>query len=180
MSYPHFAPRLALILTVIAAAILSRFLPHPPNFTALNAVCLFGAYMFGSLRLALLTLFSTLFLSDWVIGFYPTLFSVYLSFGLVTLMGYWLSSKFSVRGVALSAPLASLLFFLVTNFSSWLSNPVYSKDLFGLGLSYMAGLPFLAFQLTGDLFYTALLLGLFVKVEQRHPFSKSVVDLSAP
>lgn len=178
MSYHHFAPRLSLMLIVVIGAVLSRFLPHPPNFTALNAVCLFGAYMFGSLRLALLALFSTLFLSDWVIGFYPTLFSVYLSFGLVTLMGYWFSSKFSMRGVALATPLASLLFFLVTNFSSWLTNPIYSKDLFGLGLSYMAGLPFLALQLTGDVFYTALLLGLFAMLEQRHPFSKSVVDLS--
>lgn len=165
--------RLFTLLLITSAAILSRFLPHPPNFTALNAVCLFGAYTFGSLSFTLTSLFLTLFFSDCLIGFYSTLFSVYTSFGLIALMGYYFSLRYSIRGLIIATPLASLLFYLITNFTSWLNNPMYPKTLTGLGLSYFAGLPFLGFQFAGDLFYVTLLFGLFSLYQKPSSLSSS-------
>ena len=53
----------------------------------------------------------------------------------------------------------SLLFFFVTNFGVWMASPLYPPTLQGLGLCYLAGIPFLAHQILGDLVYGLLLFG---------------------
>jgi hypothetical protein len=69
-------------------------------------------------------------------------------------------------GVSLSA---SLLFFLVTNFGSWMSMPIYTKDFSGLLQAYAAGLPFLRDTLLGDLFYVGGLFGAYETLKARYP-----------
>src|SRR5437879_2486750 len=133
--------RLFAILGFILLGVLSRFLPHPPNFTALNSLALFGACFLGSLSLSLLTVFTAMIIT-------------YLSFALIVLMGHWLLKEKSLR----RAPifyfiLSSLIFFVVSNFGVWVTDPFYPKTLTGLGLCYLSALPFLANQILGDLSY---------------------------
>src|SRR5204863_4704517 len=73
-------------------------------------------------------------------------------------------SPWRVAGVAL---LASVQFFLVTNFASWLracglpaGERLYTPDAAGLVACYVAGLPFFGGTLLGDLFFTGTLFGL--------------------
>lgn len=129
------------IFILISIAILSRLIPHPPNFTAMNAIAFLGStYLLGR-NGSLLVLFAGMFLSDCLIGFHNQIFAVYFCFGLTTLLG---------RRYILLAP---FLFFGVTNFSEWILNPLYPKTLHGLELCYLAALPFLQNQILGDLFY---------------------------
>jgi hypothetical protein len=53
---------------------------------------------------------------------------------------------------------ASLVFFIVTNFGVWLSG-WYGYTLEGLSACYIAAIPFYRNQVLGDVFFTALLFG---------------------
>lgn len=169
--------RLALSLIVLAALI--RLLPHPPNFTPLGAMGLFGAAYFGRQRLALLAPFAALFLSDLILNnliyssFYPgfawiTSVWIYVAFALVMACG-WLILRHKVApGRVLAASLsASALFFLVTNMSTWAETSLYPKTFAGLMSCYAAGLPFLSNTVLGDLFFSAVLFGTYEWASKR-------------
>lgn len=153
--------RFGTILAFIFFGIASRFLPHPPNFTALNAIALFSACYMSSLSLSLMTVFAVMILSDCVLGFHAGLPFVYLSFGFIVLMGRWLKSNQSFYYIPLFLSTSSLLFFVVTNFGEWMTNPIYPKTGVGLGICYLAGIPFLTNQILGDLTYGFALFGCF-------------------
>lgn len=153
--------RLLIILGFVVIGVLSRLIPHPPNFTAMNALALFGAFYFNSRSLAVGALLSTLLLSDLVLGNHSTLPFVYGSFLLIMLIGYSLRDKLSGSKMLFVNAATSLLFFFVTNFGSWVTNAMYPKTLQGLALCYTAALPFLSYQLVGDMLYGALFVSLF-------------------
>jgi formate-dependent nitrite reductase membrane component NrfD len=54
---------------------------------------------------------------------------------------------------------ASVLFFIVTNFSVWLLDGLYPLTFEGLMASYTAAIPFFRNAVLGDLFYAAVLFG---------------------
>ncbi len=157
------------ILGLIAFALLSRFLPHPPNCTAIQAVALFAMPVLNSLPLAYLTLFTTMFISDIFLGLHSTLFFVYLSLGIVTWMGSHFSVTYSLRRTLFSLVTSSFVFFFITNFGVWLLTPFYPKTMGGLGGCYLAALPFLSNQILGNLLYGSLLFGiaLFINSSKR-------------
>jgi hypothetical protein len=156
-----------LIATVlIILAVGSRWLPHPPNVAPITAVALLSSVYLDK-RLAVILPLLSLLISDLVIGFYgTTMLFVYGSFLLTTAIGYFVRQKPSVFKLATAAMASSTLFFLVTNFGVWLEGQLYVKDLSGLVQCYVAALPFFRNTLIGDLFYTALLFGLYRLVQQ--------------
>ncbi|MBC8101141.1 MAG: hypothetical protein H7Z41_00955, partial [Cytophagales bacterium] len=79
-----------MVYLLIVLAALSRLLPHPPNFTPVAAMALFGAAMLPDKRLALLAPLAALLLSDLFLGFYgwEGMASVYGATLLVGLLGY--------------------------------------------------------------------------------------------
>ncbi len=157
------------ILGFIFLGMMSRLLPHPPNFTAINAIALFGICSLGNLGISLFTVFSTMLLCDLVIGFHSSMVFVYLSYGLIVLMGYWLKSKRSlIRSIFLLA-LSSLLFFIITNFGVWLVGSMYPKTIIGLELCYLAAIPFLSNNLMSTLLYGGMLFGWLALAERDIP-----------
>lgn len=161
--------RIALALIVLAA--LTRLLPHPPNFTPIGAMGLFGAAYFGNKRLALIIPFVALFLSDLflnnvVYSQYYTSFTwytslwIYLGFALVMLAGYViLRNDRSPSRVVAASLTASVLFFLVSNLSTWVGSGIYPQTFAGLMTCYIAGLPFIGNTIMGDLFFSAVMFG---------------------
>ena len=163
--------RLSLILTLILLGILTRLLPHPPNFTAMSAIALFGASTIGSLGLSFFIVFIAMFLSDLVFGMHNSMPYVYFSFGLTVLMGHWLNLKTAVQGdkvkrtiftVPMCLTASSFLFFFIANFGVWMAGDLYTKTWDGLLLCYIAAIPFLKYQILGDLFYGCLMFVCFV------------------
>lgn len=160
---------LAILLIVVAA--LSRLLPHPPNFTPLAAIGLFGAAHFERRWLALLVPFAALFVSDLLLnniifssyyeGFvWITSVWIYLAFALVLAAGRLLLRPGVTFPRVLGASLtASALFFLVSNFSTWLETGLYPKTFAGLMSCYAAGLPFFGNTVLGDLVFSGVLFG---------------------
>ena len=62
--------RFIVLAGMILAAAISRLIPHPPNFTPLAALALFGGASFASKRAAFFVPSVGLVLSDLVLGFY--------------------------------------------------------------------------------------------------------------
>lgn len=151
--------RFLTILGFIVIGIVTRLLPHPPNFTSINMIALFSALYLGNLWLSLATILSILFFSDIILGFHSTMSFVYLSFGLTLLIGN------KIKNLLLAGVAASLLFFFVSNFGAWLMDSLYPKTLTGLGLCYLAAIPFFVNQVVGDLVYCFLLFGFIYSLE---------------
>jgi hypothetical protein len=171
------------VLTVmILLAALSRLLPHPPNFSPIEAVALFGGAYFAKRAWAVAVPLIAMAISDLVLGLvnggvYLDYFlnahflSIYACIALCTLLGFGLRGR--VNGVrVLGYSLAgSVLFFLLTNFAVWLTAKpaIESACSTGLGACYVAGLPFFQWTLLGTLFYSAILFGGFALLRARIP-----------
>ena len=160
---------IALISVVLIAAIF-RIIPHPPNFTPIAAMALFGGAYFADKRLAFIVPLAAMLLSDLIIGFHTGMPVVYFSFALMVLIGMRMSKNINPKSVAIGALSASILFFLVTNFAVWMmSTTLYSKDFSGLTACYVAAIPFFHNTLLGDLLFTSVLFGGFYLAKQRFP-----------
>ena len=60
----------------------------------------------------------------------------------------------SMKNVFATAISAPIIFYIISNFGSWTTSPLYTKDLFGLFQCYGAGVPFLIRSLAASLVFT--------------------------
>lgn len=140
---------------LIIIGFLTRFAPHPMNFTAVGAIALFSGYYFRDKRIAFIVPMAIMILSDWVLGFYQwqLLASVYLSFAFVVFLGTTIKKQ--KWFIALPASLlGTASFFLITNWAVWQFANWYPHTLAGLLTCYAEGLPFIKNSFAGDLVYT--------------------------
>ncbi len=147
---------------LVLLAIGGRFIPHPANATPIAAMALFAGVYFNR-KLSILLPLAAMFLSDLFIGFYsmPIMVSVYASFAVTGVIGWWLSKHRGVISTAGSTIVSSTIFFLVTNFAVWQFGSLYAHTGSGLMESYILGLPFYRNMLVGDLLYVAILFGAY-------------------
>lgn len=154
---------------MILTATIARLIPHPPNFTPIAAIALFGGASFASKRAAFLVPIAALLLSDLVLGFYAITPVVYGSFALITCLGLWLRRSQNLQRLTVAAIAGAVLFFVLTNLGVWLFDTLYAKTLAGLAECYIAAIPFFWNTLLSDLFYSALLFGGLAFAEKRWP-----------
>ncbi|MCW9095497.1 MAG: hypothetical protein OQJ74_06625, partial [Ignavibacteriaceae bacterium] len=65
--------------------------------------------------------------------------------------------------------ISSVSFFIITNFGIWLSTPYYEKTGTGLAACFTAAIPFFHQTLLGDLFFVAIMFGLFEIIKVKIP-----------
>lgn len=183
MSNNKLQLRTGIITLMILMAALSRLLPHPHNFTPIGAMGLFGAAYFSRKYLAFLIPFAALFISDFLLNnfvyarLYPEFYGngifwfgswyVYGAFALIIALGFVLLRRVKITSLFAASLLASLIFFLVTNFGSMMLDPMYPKSFAGLMAAYTAGIPFFLNTLLGDLFFCGVLFGSYELIRQR-------------
>ncbi len=155
-------------LAVFAMAM--RFAPLPPNFACFGALSLVsGLVLRGPLRwgLPLLAMFASDCIGNFFglprMGFYDINSFVlnYLGFagmiGVGFLFSRWSegrSSSVAVVGVCGSSVLASLVFFLISNFGCWLDPQLgYEASISGLMHCYYMGLPFWTPTIASDVLF---------------------------
>ncbi|NND07673.1 MAG: hypothetical protein HKN87_14955 [Saprospiraceae bacterium] len=168
------------IVGMILVAAMSRFIPHWHNFTAVGAMGLFGAAYLNKRHLSFIIPLLALWISDLILnntvygsfheGFvWFTDFSifVYAGFLLVVLVGHILLKKISFTNVLAASVVASLVFFLVSNFGSFMLDPMYPKTASGLGAAYLAGIPFFWNSLLANIFYSFVLIGSYELISQK-------------
>lgn len=175
----NLTPRFLVLAGLVLAAAFTRLIPHPPNFTAIGAMALFGGAYFSKKSFAFAVPLIAMFLSDIIIGFHPGMYAVYLSFILIVMIGISLSNKRKVRqnsvlpgrvgNIFLASVSASVLFFVITNFAMWLTGILYPKTIAGLAECFIAAIPFFHYTLFGDLFFVGILFGAFELAKVKFP-----------
>jgi hypothetical protein len=169
-----------LLVAMIALAALSRLLPHPPNFSPVEAMALFGGAYFAHRGWAVMVPLIAMVLSDVALGLihggtyleYVTslgFWSVYLCIALSSIMGFGLRGKVNGANVLGYSLAGSVLFFVVTNFFTWFGGTMYPQTGAGLVAAYVAAIPFFQWTVLGTLFYAALLFGGFALLRRRAP-----------
>ncbi len=145
---------------LILFGVVLRFLPHPANFAPIAAMGLFGGCYLRK-RFAFALPLAAMLVSDFFIGFYSLkiMFSVYLSFALVGLIGIWIKNHKGVYTVIGGTLMGSVLFYLITNFAVWAFGSLYPHTLTGLLGSYAAAIPFFKNSLMGNFFYVGVMFG---------------------
>lgn len=187
MNSKIITPRFWFITIAILLAAISRLLPHPPNFTPIAAMALFGgAYLsspnpkgrnkknlftkiltpFSAGSIAFLVPLLAMLISDSALelffgyGFHNTILYVYASFVLITFIGILIRSRAKAGNVILASLVSSLLFFLVTNFGVWAAGG-FESGLNGLLTAYLAGIPFYNNGFFGSFFFNTVAGDLF-------------------
>ncbi len=152
------------IMGGLLAAVL-RIVPHPPNFSAVGGLGIFGGARLTGWRAYLLPL-GIMVLSDlclWVVTGFDIKYSladlnripVYASFMIYVAIGRWLlQSRTSMVSIWLAATIGGVQFFVITNFFDWLVQPYqpyyalipefyqYSRDGAGLAKCFAVALGF--------------------------------------
>jgi len=147
------------VFGLVVVALLTRLLPHPPNFAPITSIALFTGFHFVNKRLALFIQLICMFLTDLILGVHSLMPIIYLSFVLISMIG--LKAKSLSLGTVLSA---SSLFFIVSNLGVWYF--YYPLTWAGLSSCFILAIPFFINALMGDLFYTSVLQFSFNKLKQ--------------
>ena len=169
--------RLIAVTCLILVAAASRVIPHPPNFTPITAIALFGGAYFTRKWLAFFVPLSSLFLSNLVLGYGVGSYVVYASFALVVAIGLLLRRHRSALPIAMAALASSILFFLITNFGVWFFDHMYPKTAAGLMVCYAAAIPFFKNAVLGNALYTIVLFGGFALAQNYWPVLKERENL---
>jgi len=168
------------LMGLIVLAALTRVLPHPPNFSPVASIALFGGAWFASRGWAVAVPLVGLLISDLVLasingGLYASWFggrdmlAVYGCIVLTTVIGFRMRGKVGGGSILGYSLLGAVLFYLVTNFVAWLGNPMYPQTGAGLMASYVAGIPFFRWSVLGTLVYSAALFGGFALLRAQVP-----------
>jgi len=168
-SLKHFILPIGLILVLS----FSRLIPHPSNFTPILAVGVFAGFYFRNFILSLFIVISSMFIGDLVIGFHSTMIFTYSSLILAVAIGL-LIKKFNFKEILLGGLSSSVIFFVVTNFGSWLTHEMYEKNFSGLAQSYFMGIPFFHNTLISTLIYLIVL-----KLLLEFSIKKKLINISA-
>ncbi len=161
--------KVLLIALIIFLVSVTRIYPHPPNFTPILALAIFGGAFLPNKITALIIPISAMFLSDLFIGFHSQIFAVYGSIILLSYLGNMIEKK-NIRNLAISGILGSLIFFIITNFSVWLGGKLYPLNIDGLIQCYIMAIPFFHNTLISTFIFLTVLFAGYSLIEKK--FSK--------
>jgi hypothetical protein len=165
----------ALLFVVVVYRVVSGFMGSADfqwmhNFAPVAAVALCGAVYLPRRTAAVLPL-AMLFASDAILNLFhyhqPLLsFDIlprYAALALISAIGFTLRGRANVPALVGSSIGGSLLFYVITNTGSWISEPLYTKDFAGWVQALTTGLPgfpstwsFYRNTLLGDVSFTLL------------------------
>ena len=151
---------IAIAIIILAAA--SRLIEHPFNFTPIVAMSIFAGCYLKKYWVIALPL-GAMLVSDYFIGFYDwqVMASVYASIAVAVGIGWLLSKRLKWYSVGLSALVASVAFFILTNLAVWAFFPWYPHTWAGLLNCFTLALPFFRNTLAGNIVYSGVLFGAY-------------------
>ncbi len=136
---------------ILISLSLSRFVPHPPNFTSLIALSFYLPAFFG--RKYIPAVLVSFFITDLFIGMHNITF---FTWGSVIVIG--LISKYLKKNILLrlcGSLLGAILFFIITNFG------VYLSGYYGFGINsflncYIMAIPFFGNTVISTMLFSLL------------------------
>jgi hypothetical protein len=169
-------PALFLVASVVVYRIATGLFIHSgatwlSNFAPLAAIALCGAAYFPW-KMKFSVPLIALFASDAVLNYHygvslldPYILSRYVALALVGCLGLLLQNRASLKTLLPASIVGSIVFYVITNVFSWLSDPGYVKNFAGMVQALTVGLPgysttptwmFFRNSLLSDLFFTLL------------------------
>ena len=178
---------IAVMAVIIFLAGVSRILPHPPNFSPILAIALFGAAHFSKKWQAvfipmLAVWLSDLFINNFVysnqgtefIWFYSGFYWQYASYLIIIMSSILVfKNKISISKTFGASLGSSMAFFLLSNFGVWAGSGMYMKNLSGLTTCYVAGLPFLQNTIVSNFLFTTVLFGSYYLIQVQYSSLKN-------
>ena len=179
------SPRTGVLIAMVAFAVAVRlviyFVPgvFPYNFTPVEAIALFGGAYFADRRLAFIVPLGAMVIADaviaatlspaWLGDWLGTLPAVYGCIALTTWGGRSLARHITALRVTSFSLASAVLFFVVTNFATWLTAHAGAGGACtqSLAACYVAGIPFFQGTLAGTLVWSAVLFGGFELMRKR-------------
>ncbi|MBD1161164.1 hypothetical protein IDH30_02595 [Pelagibacterales bacterium SAG-MED15] len=147
---------LKISIGIFVVLAVSRFVPHPPNFTSLLALSFYVPVFLGLSYLPVL-LVGFIF-TDLIIGLHGvTIFT----WGSVILIG--LGSRLFDKGILnriCGSLLGACLFFIITNFGVW-SLGSYGYSINGMISCYILALPFFGYSLISTFIFAGVIEGVY-------------------
>tara|TARA_B100001939_G_scaffold348186_1_gene373538 strand:- start:5249 stop:5728 length:480 start_codon:yes stop_codon:yes gene_type:complete len=137
------------ILIVLSA---SRFIPHPPNFTALIALSFYIPALLGKKYIP--SLLGCFILTDLFLGIHQTILFTWGSIILIGFISNYLNYSLTKR--ITGSIFSACLFFLITNFGVWLTGS-YGFTLNGLLMCFILAIPFFGYTLLSTIFYSTII-----------------------
>ena len=173
-------PAVLLIISVVAFRIVTGLAitsgtTSLSNFAPLAAIALCSGAYFPK-RYKFTVPLAALLVSDVILNWHyrapliePLMLSRYAAFAFVALIGLLLRHRASLKTMLPASIVGSLLFYVITNATAWLTDPGYAKNAAGLLQALTIGLPvyggttptwmFFRNSLLSDLLFTALFVG---------------------
>ena len=175
-----------IISIIILLAAFTRIMPHPPNFSPMAAIGLFGAAHFAKKWQAFLIPLIGIWISDLVINnfvysshssnfvwFYGGFYWQYISYIFIIFAGLFIFNKgISVTNTLGGMVSSSGIFFLFSNFGVWAGGAMYTKNISGLITCYAAGIPFIHNTIISDALFTTVLFGTYYLLQTEYSYLK--------
>ena len=175
-----------IISIIILLAAFTRIMPHPPNFSPMAAIGLFGAAHFAKKWQAFLIPLIGIWISDLVINnivysshssnfvwFYGGFYWQYISYVFIIFVGLFIFNKgISVTNTLGGMVSSSGIFFLFSNFGVWAGGAMYTKNISGLITCYAAGIPFIHNTIISDALFTTVLFGTYYLLQTEYSYLK--------
>ena len=140
-----------LSLGIFALLAVSRFVPHPPNFTSLLALSFYVPVFLGIKFLPVLIL--SFIFTDLFIGLHGATFFTWGSVIMIGIISRFFAATILKR--VSGALIGACIFFLVTNFGVW-SGGYYGYTFNGLILCYYMALPFFAYSIISTFIFSGI------------------------
>jgi len=144
-----------LIIALFIFGLVTRLVPHLPNFTPILAISLFAGAYFNK-KYAIWFPIALYTISEVIIGGNDVIFFTAGGIFLITLLGMRLRSRRSLKNNLVYGLISPIIFFLVSNFGVWAVG-WYPPTLSGLTQSYIMAIPFLRVSIIASLSYVAIL-----------------------
>ena len=135
--------------------VISRVIPHPPNFTPILAGIIFLPFIRKDLIFSIIVPLAAMLISDFFIGMHSLMFWTYTPIILLSYLTFTLHKDSILRIGSLSI-LSPMTFFLISNLGVWINSSSYAKNIFGLMECYFNAIPFYTSSAISCILFTAL------------------------
>jgi len=159
---------LSVILIVIA--ILTRLIPHVPNFSPLVGVALFAG-VYWDKKYGFLLPLAIYIISDILIGLHNTVLFTWSSIVIIYVLGAYLRKHKTAMRIALYTFVSSIIFFIISNCGVWLMG-WYPRTAAGLAQCFYLAIPFFRVSFLADLVYVAVLFGTYEFFLAKHVLAR--------
>ena len=159
-----------LISLLVLLGVVTRVVPHPPNFTPILSIALLSGLYFKN-RFSIIIPISIMLFSDIFIGSHLTTPWVYSSILIIYLFGQAALKNNSFKNVIIASIGSSLVFFLLTNFGVWVVG--YPHTISGFTACFVAAIPFYKNTLFSVLLYSTLIHGGYLYLIRQYSYQKT-------